>query len=75
MSTEVLPFWGINLVGFVFSSLTVAVVGSWTDNSLVVNFARLFAWGIVWVFKYLVLDRYLFAPGEHHDPEPVIASG
>jgi len=74
MSTEVLPFWGINFIGFVFSSITVAVIENWTVNSLVVNFARLCAWGIVWVFKYLVLDRYLFAPGTHHDPDTVIVN-
>ena len=75
MSTEVLPFWGINLIGFLFSSFTVAVVDHWTVNVLVVNFFRLSAWGVVWIFKYLVLDRYLFAPGEHHDPEPVVVTG
>jgi hypothetical protein len=36
----------------------------------VVNMARLCAWGVVWVFKYLVLDRYLFAPTV--PPEPVL---
>ena len=68
MSTEVLPFWGLNLVGFLFSSVTVAAMEQWTTNSLVVNVARLGAWGVVWVFKYLVLDRYLFAT-----PTPVAA--
>lgn len=77
MSTEVLPFWGLNLVGFVFSSITVAVMEEWTTNSFVVNVARLGAWGVVWVFKYLVLDRYLFAAGESvavEAAEPVVAA-
>ena len=68
MSTEVLPFWGLNAVGFVFSSLTVAAMEQWTTNSLVVNVARLCAWGVVWVFKYLVLDRYLFSPPVPAEP-------
>ena len=72
MATEVLPFWGINFVGFVASSLTVAVVDHWTLNSLVVNLARMAAWGVVWVFKYLVLDRYLFAPSSSPEREAVV---
>jgi putative flippase GtrA len=72
MATEVIPFWGINFVGFVASSVTVAVVDHWTLNSLVVNTARMAAWGVVWVFKYLVLDKYLFAPSPRREPEPVI---
>ena len=75
MYTEVLPFWGLNLVGFVLSSVTVAAVDHWTANPLIVNFFRLSAWGVVWILKYLVLDRYLFAPGQHHDPEPVVVTG
>ena len=75
MSSEVLPFWGLNAVGFVFSTVTVAAMEQWTTNSLAVNVARLWAWGVVWVFKYLVLDRYLFAPSEPDDPVEPLVSG
>jgi putative flippase GtrA len=74
MSTEVLPFWGINFVGFVASSLTVAAVDVWTENPLVVNFFRMFAWGVVWLFKYFVLDKYLFAPAPPRE-DAVVATG
>jgi putative flippase GtrA len=75
MSSEVLPFWGLNVIGFVFSTVTVAAVEQWTTTSFVVNVARLCAWGVVWVFKYLVLDRYLFATSESAERiEPLVAS-
>lgn len=73
MSTEVLPFWGINFVGFVASSLTVAAVDVWTQNPLVVNFFRMFAWGVVWLFKYFVLDKYLFSPAPPREDAVVAA--
>jgi hypothetical protein len=50
------------------------VVDHWTLNSLVVNTARMAAWGVVWVFKYLVLDKYLFAPSPRREPEPVVVT-
>ena len=31
--------------------------------------------GVSAMSKLYVLDRYLFAPGEHHDPEPVVVTG
>jgi putative flippase GtrA len=74
MSTEVLPFWGINAVGFIFSSVTVAAVDLFTANSLIVNFARMCAWGIVWLFKYFVLDKYLFAAAPIPETEAVVAA-
>lgn len=63
---EVLPFWGMALLGLILSTIAVAVAASWNDATIVVAGANLGAFGVIWVGKYFVLHHLLF--GEHtHD--------
>ncbi len=65
---EVIPFWSIAIVGLVVSTLAVGVaediasrnVGSRAAQTLIVMSASLAAYGVVWIVKFIVLDRYLF---------------
>ena len=66
---EVVPFWGLTLVGFIFSEGTT----QWADNmahshdvtgllrSLAIMGASLFAWGVVWIVKFVIFNRLVFA--------------
>lgn len=62
LTREVLPFWGMALLGLLFSTLLVAVVDDWSDSSLAVMGANIAAFGLLWVAKFVVLDEVLFAP-------------
>jgi putative flippase GtrA len=57
---EVVPFWALALLGLAFSTLVVAIADDWWDAPLVVNVANIFAFGVLWVVKYLLLDTLLF---------------
>ncbi|HUF16402.1 MAG TPA: GtrA family protein [Acidimicrobiia bacterium] len=58
---EVVPFWTLALIGFAISSLAVWQVSSrWDPGPLVINLTNLAAFGVVWVSKFLILDRVLF---------------
>lgn len=65
---EIVPFWTLALIGFGASTLAVWYVDTqWAASAVVVNLANLTAFGLVWVTKFFVLERYLFrmeqAPG------------
>jgi putative flippase GtrA len=69
---EVVPFWTLALIGFAISSLAVWKVSSqWDPGPLVINLTNLAAFGVVWVSKFLILDRVLFkgeeTPDDAHD--------
>ena len=62
---EIVPFWGMAVLGAAFSTLTIALVRNWSDHWLAINGASLFAFGLVWIAKYFVLDNLLFAAAKH----------
>ncbi len=64
LTREVLPFWGMALLGLVLSTALVAVVDDWSDSSLAVMAANITAFGFIWVAKFLVLHHVLFAGGD-----------
>lgn len=74
VTREVLPFWGMAFLGLLLSTLAVG----WADdafggNPLALSAANIGAFGVLWVAKYFVLDKLLFAPlaelVEHHEDE------
>ena len=69
LTTEVLPFWAMALLGLVLSTVLVAWVETWTSSPLAVNAANLVAFGLVWIGKFLVLDRIMFGPHVHFPEE------
>ena len=76
---EVVPFWGMALLGLIFSTwaadyaesnahqLTTSDLGA----RLIVNLAALAAFGILWVGKFFIFNRLMFA----HQPEPSLPAG
>lgn len=65
--TEILPFWGMTLLGLLISTLCVAYADSHFESPLMVNVANAFGFGVVWVLKFAVLDRLMFG-NERHFP-------
>lgn len=62
---EVVPFWGLALVGFVVSTSAVWWVDTqFSPTPLVVNLTNLLAFAIVWMAKFVILDRVLFKAEE-----------
>jgi putative flippase GtrA len=70
MRTELAPFWAMNVAGLLLSTFSAHLAELAWDSQLAVNAASLATWGSLWVVKYAVLDRYLFA--ERAPGEPVV---
>ncbi len=64
-TTEVLPFWLITLVGLGLSTLFAHYADQWFDSPLAVNAANAVGFGVVWVFKFLFLDKMMFGAHQH----------
>lgn len=62
---EVLPFWGMALLGLILSTLAVAWAADRFGSAFAVAAANIGAFGVLWVGKFFVLDRILFAPLAH----------
>ncbi len=58
--TEVLPFWLMTLLGLVVSTLFVALADRRSDSPVVYVLASSAGFGVVWVAKFLVLDKFIF---------------
>lgn len=63
--TEILPFWGMTLLGLLVSTLCVAYADSHFESPLMVNVANAFGFGLVWILKFAVLDRMMFGKERH----------
>ena len=80
---EIIPFWVMALLGSLLSMAAVAVADSQTDgNTLVIMFANLSGFGVVWIAKFVILDKVMWRVV--HDlhpeldlepPETTLASG
>jgi putative flippase GtrA len=74
---EVLPFWLLAFAGLALSTWAVGVTANHTESlsktvqTLGVAATSLAAFGVVWVLKFLVLERYVFGTR----PEPTSAEG
>lgn len=64
-ATEILPFWIITLIGLGLSTLCAHYADLWFDSPLAVNVANALGFGLVWVFKFLFLDRMMFGGHQH----------
>lgn len=60
-SREIAPFFGYALAGLVLSSVLVAVVARLWDSVLLVSAANLAGFGTLWVGKFFLCHRVLFA--------------
>jgi len=76
---EIVPFWGLAFLGLILSTWAADFAETWahsnTDSELlvrlVVNGAALGAFGVLWIGKFFIFNKVLFA----HQPEPTPAGG
>lgn len=61
VSAEILPFWGMAFLGLMLSNVLVHLAEQRTDWWVIINGANLLAFGVLWIAKYILLDRVLFA--------------
>lgn len=65
---EIIPFWVMSFIGLVFSTVCVYGAAEWAENrdyskartSVLLTMANLAAFGLLWVGKFLVINRLLF---------------
>ncbi len=75
---EVVPFWTIAIVGVVLSTGAVHLAAveahhithSHMGVTILVEFANFFTYGVLWVGKFMIFNRYLFST-----PDAVPGSG
>lgn len=68
---EVVPFWALTIIGYLASTGTVQVADSVSkshhvlgiDRALAIMGASLFAYGVVWVAKFVIFNKLVFAGG------------
>lgn len=62
---EIVPFWTLAILGFVISTTAVWFVDArWAPEPWVINLTSLAAYGVVWVSKFVIFDRFLFGATE-----------
>ena len=64
---EMVPFWGYTLAGLLVSTALVAVADNVWGTTLAVSLANLSGWGVLWIGKFVLLERVLF---RDTDPAP-----
>ncbi len=74
LTREVLPFWGMAILGLLLSTIAVGWADDQFDGNIVALMAaNIGAFGVLWVARYFILDKLLFAPlaeiVEHHEDE------
>ncbi len=66
---EVVPFWILTMLGLALSTLCVFVLERlWPDQTLVANIGNVAGYGMLWVAKFIFLDKVLFPAGDPADP-------
>ena len=61
VSREVIPFWTMNLLGLLLSTLFVWLVGLISDSTVLLVAASVLAFGILWLAKFMLCEMWLFA--------------
>jgi putative flippase GtrA len=67
--TEVIPFWTMSAAGAVLSMLAVAFADHQWGTTLAVAIANLAGFGVLWVAKFLVLDKIMWRVVHDLHPE------
>lgn len=74
LKREVVPFWTMSFLGLLLSTIFINWARTRTDNSLLLLMANWSGFGLLWVAKFFVLDKFLFGatPEEHLEPPPLL---
>lgn len=75
VSREVVPFWMMNLVGLLLSTLFVWLVGLISDSAVLLVAANVLAFGILWLAKFMLCEIWLFAMPDDSSEDSDTVSG
>lgn len=71
--SEIVPFWGMALLGLLLSTWAVDWADSHFDNSgIAVQLASIASFGVVWVFKFFIIEKLMWKTS--HVEAPVEAT-
>jgi putative flippase GtrA len=68
---EVVPFWVMSALGMILSLLAVSYAENRWDSTAINSIAQLAGFGVLWIAKFLVLDRLMWKIV--HDLQPDVA--
>jgi len=60
VSREIAPFWALAFLALALSTLAVWVVSKFNDADLVLLAVNFCVFGFLWLFKFFVIERFLF---------------
>lgn len=60
MRDEILPFWLYSVVGLALSSSLVTLAALWWSSTALVMAANLVGFGVLWLGKFFMLEKFLF---------------
>jgi len=66
--SEIAPFWGMALLGLAISTVTTSVADHRWHSGAAVQLASIAAFGLVWVFKFFVLEHVLWKQPSEASP-------
>ena len=58
--SEIAPFWAMAFLGLLLSTVLVAIAEQFTDRTIIFLALNFCAFGVLWIFKFFVLEKYLF---------------
>ena len=61
VTREIIPFWSYTFLGLAISTAAVAAVEEQWESAIAVSLANIAAFGALWITKFMLLDRWLFA--------------
>lgn len=61
LTREIAPFWAYTFAGLALSTAAVTAVDRLWESAIAVSLANITAFGVLWVTKFVLLDRWLFA--------------
>lgn len=67
-SREVGPFWILTLLGWVVSTIAIAIADTQTDSELVLLFTQMAAFAGLWLVKFAFLEKVLWPDSRVHEP-------
>lgn len=60
VSREITPFWAMALLGAGLSTALIWLAKFYTDSTFIFLALQFCAFGLVWVLKFFILEKYLF---------------
>jgi predicted neutral ceramidase superfamily lipid hydrolase len=66
LNGQIIPFWTMSILGFIFSSAVVYETQKLSSSSLVLVLSNLSAYGLLWILKFFVLEHIFIRSNAKH---------